>query len=245
MSQHPVAVPVSVVMPAYNEEGAIQTAVAAVQAHVLDRVPGAEVVVVDDGSRDRTGALVDAMAAADPRVRVLHTPNGGHGTALLRGLAAARGDYVFLIDGDNQIPLESFQQLWSLAQREDGPRPDGVFGVRLVRHDAHIRRVLTALIRWSLALMFAIRIRDANVPFKLVRRSTWLEARPYIPDGTLAPSLFLAVYMKCRRSTLEFVTVAHRDRVTGTVSIRRWKLIKFCARGFRQLLDLRRALRTL
>lgn len=230
-------------MPAYNEEDGIQAAVAAVQEHVLNRVPGAEVVVVNDGSRDRTGALLDAIAAADPRVRVLHTPNGGHGTALIRGLAEARGDFVFLIDSDTQIPLEFFQKLWTAVQRDDGPRRNGAFGVRRSRNDARIRRALTAFIGVSLILMFRIRIKDANVPFKLVRRSVWLEARPYIPDGTLAPSLFLAVYMKRRKSGIAFVDVAHGDRVTGTVSIRRWKLIKFCARGFRQLLDLRRALR--
>ena len=93
--------------------------------------------------------------------------------------------------------------------------------------------------------MFGVRIKDANVPYKLVRRTAWLDAKRYIPDGTLAPSLFLAVSMKRKQSDLAFVDVAHRDRVTGTVSIRRWKLIKFCARGFRQLLDLRRALRDL
>lgn len=237
--------PVSVIMPAYNEEGGIQTAVAAVQQQVLDRLPGAEVVVVNDGSRDATGALLDAIAAADSRVRVLHTPNGGHGTALMRGLADARGDYVFLIDSDNQIPLEGFQPLWAAVQNGAGPARDGAFGVRRVRHDAQFRRLLTVVIRWSLTLLFGVRIKDANVPFKLVRRSLWLAARPYIPDGTLAPSLFLAVYLKRTRADLGFVEVAHLDRVTGTVSIRRWKLIKFCARGFRQLLDFRRAIRDL
>jgi dolichol-phosphate mannosyltransferase len=238
-------VPISVIMPAYNEEGAIQAAVAAVQTHVLDRLSGAEVVVVDDGSRDRTGELLDALASADPRVRVLHTPNGGHGTALMGGLAAARGEFLFLIDGDNQIPLEAFEELWTVAQQDGGTPLDGVFGVRRVRHDARIRRALTVVIRWSLCLLFRVRITDANVPFKLVRRGVWLEARRYIPDRTLAPSLFLAVYMKRKGSRLEFVNVGHRDRVTGTVSIRRWKLIRFCARGFRQLLDFRRAIRDL
>ena len=127
------SVPVSVIMPAYNEADGIRTAVAAVQEHVLDRVPGAEVIVVNDGSRDRTGELLNEIAAADPRVRVLHTPNGGHGTALMRGLAEARGDYVFLIDGDNQIPLETFETLWTVAQNGAGPPRDGVFGVRYVR----------------------------------------------------------------------------------------------------------------
>lgn len=232
-------------MPAYNEEDGIRTAVAAVQAHVLDLVPGAEVVVVNDGSRDGTGSIADAIAAADPRVRVLHTPNGGHGTALMRGLESAQGDYVFLIDGDNQIPIESFQELWTVVQDGGGRGLDGVFGTRRARNDAYIRRALTAFIGWSLILLFRIRIKDANVPYKLVRRSVWLDARKYIPDGALAPSLFLAVYMKRANCDLAFVNVVHRDRIAGTVSIRRWKLIKFCARGFRQLLAFRRAIRDL
>jgi glycosyltransferase involved in cell wall biosynthesis len=194
----PAAIPVSVIMPAYNEEDGIQAAVAAVQEQVLDSVPGAEAVVVNDGSRDNTGAVLDAIAEADPRIRVLHTPNGGHGAALMRGLAAARGEFVFLIDADNQIPLESFQKMWAAVQSHDGPSPDGAYGIRRVRSDACIRRALTVFIGMSLVLLFRIRIKDANVPFKLVRRSVWLEARQYIPDGTLAPSLFLAVYMKRR-----------------------------------------------
>lgn len=229
-------------MPAYNEEDGIRTAVAAVQEHVLDLLPSAELIVVNDGSRDHTGPIVDAIAAADSRVRVLHTPNGGHGAALMRGLERARGDYVFLIDGDNQIPIERFQELWKLAQDGGERGLDGVFGTRRARNDAYIRHALTAFIGWSLILLFRIRIKDANVPFKLVRRSVWLDARKYIPDGTLAPSLFLAVYMKRLQSDLAFVNVEHRDRTAGTVSIRRWKLIKFCARGLRQLLAFRHAI---
>ncbi len=238
-----VHVPVSVIMPAYNEEAGIETAVAAVQEHVLDLVPGAELVVVNDGSRDRTGELVDAIVAADPRVRVLHTPNGGHGTALMRGLDAASGEYVFLVDGDNQIPIESFATLW--AKVHEGAGLDACFGIRRARNDARIRRALTAFIGGSLILMFRIRIKDANVPYKLIRRRVWLEAKRIIPPGTLAPSLFLAIYAKRAHCDLGFVNVAHRDRIAGEVSIRRWKLIKFCARGFRQLLDYRRALRDL
>ncbi len=237
------AVPLSVIMPAYNEADGIEIAVAAVQENVLSLVPNAEIVVVNDGSRDRTGEIADAIAAKDPRVRVLHTPNGGHGTALMRGIDAARGEFVFLIDGDNQIPLEFFPKLWTLIHA--GAGLEGVFGIRRARNDAYIRRALTAFIGFSLIMMFRIRIKDANVPYKLVRRRVWVEARKFIPDGTLAPSLFLSVYMKRKQCDLDFVNVAHRDRIAGEVSIKRWKLIKFCAKGLRQLLDLRVALRGL
>lgn len=232
------ATPLSVIMPAYNEEGGIRDAVAAVQAHVLAAHPGAELVVVNDGSRDSTGALLDAIAAADPRVRVVHKANGGHGPAIMSGLAEARGDFVFLIDSDDQIPMEAFASLW---REVEGGR-DGAFGVRRVRHDAEIRRVLTAVIRTSLWILFGVSLYDANVPYKLLRRSLWLEARPHIPEGTLAPSLFLAVFVMRRRHDIAFVDVPHKDRETGTVSIRRWKLVKFCGRAFRQLLEFRTSL---
>jgi glycosyltransferase involved in cell wall biosynthesis len=122
--------PLSVVMPAYNEEGAIEQAVEDVQTHVLAVVPGAELIVFDDGSRDRTPVLLDRIAAGDARVRVIHQPNGGHGRALVTGLEAATGDFVFLIDSDRQIPLDAFGPLWSVARRSDG-----AFGVRARRHD--------------------------------------------------------------------------------------------------------------
>ena len=232
--------PLSVVMPAYNEADGIREAVEAVQAHVLAAVPGSELVVVNDGSRDATGSILDALAGADPRIRVVHKANGGHGPAIIDGMAAARGDWLFLIDSDNQIPLEAFGALWGEAQRGR----DGVFGLRRVRRDARLRRLLTVVIRAALATLFGVWLYDANVPFKLVRRSVWERAQRIIPRDTLAPSLFLAVFMKRRNLSTAFVDVAHRDRETGTVSIKRWKLVKFCARAFRQLLVFRAALAT-
>lgn len=230
----------SVVMPAYNEEAVIRQAVVAVQAHVLRVIEGSELIVVDDGSRDTTGAILDEIAAADPAVRVVHKPNGGHGPAIMTGLEAARGDWCFLIDSDDQIPLDSFTALWFEGQRGR----DAVFGVRRVRHDARIRRVLTILIRGALGVLFGVSLYDANVPYKLVRREVWTAARRHIPDGTLAPSLFLAVFAKRSHYDLAFVDVPHKDRETGTVSIRRWKLVKFCWRAFRQLLQFRTSLST-
>ncbi|MEO7510798.1 MAG: glycosyltransferase family 2 protein [Gemmatimonadaceae bacterium] len=244
------AIRLSVVMPAYNEEEGIAVAVEAVQQQVLDRVNAAELVVVNDGSRDSTGALLDQMAARDSRIRVVHKANGGHGPALISGMAAARGEYIFLIDSDNQIPMEDFAALWQQvadANLADANLADGhlaAFGVRRIRHDATLRRLLTVLIRVSLFLLFGVRLYDANVPFKVFHRRLWDAARAHIPDDTLAPSLFFAIYTARRRERIAFVNVHHKDRETGTVSIKRWKLVRFCARAFRQLLDFRSSLRT-
>ena len=81
----------TIVMPAYNEEQGIAEAVAEVLREVVARVPGSELVVVDDGSRDATGRILDELARAEPALRVIHQPNGGHGRALRTGLDAAAG----------------------------------------------------------------------------------------------------------------------------------------------------------
>ncbi|MEQ1690365.1 MAG: glycosyltransferase family 2 protein [Gemmatimonas sp.] len=225
----------SVVMPAYNEEGAIEAATSEVREFVLDRIPGSELVVVNDGSRDQTGPILKRIADADPRVRVLHRANGGHGPALRAAIDAAHGDSFFLIDSDRQIPLSEFEPLWDAVRNGS----DAAFGVRSHRADHPARILLTRAIRSVLPVLFGVRVRDANVPFKLLKRHVWEAARSHIPEDTLAPSLFLSVFAVRRGFTITYVPVSHRDRETGVVSIRRWKLIKFCAQAFRQLLAFR------
>ena len=232
----PRLVPLSVVMPVYNEQDAIAAAVEDIQQSVLSRLPAAEVIVVNDGSRDRTGAILDGLAAREPRLRVIHQTNRGHGGALIAGLDAARGEYVFLIDSDRQIPLDDFDSSWSAI--ETGY--DAVFGVRRRRHDPAIRLCLSTLVKFAVQTLFGARLEDPNVPYKVVKRAIWEEARPLIPDDTLAPSLFLAIVARRRNRHIREVEVVHRERGSGEVSIRRFKLLTFCLRGLSQMLTLRR-----
>ena len=226
-------------MPVYNEEGAIVAAVDEVRKYVLSLVPESELVVVDDGSRDGTGRLLDAAAASDPRIKVIHQPNGGHGAALLTGLKAATGDHLFLIDSDRQIPLDEFKAAWSeiVAGR------DAVFGVRRRRYDPVLRLYLTRLVRHSVNMLFGINLHDANAPYKLFKRGIWTDVRECVPDGTLAPSLFLAIAAKSRGYDIREIDVTHKERDTGEVTLRKFKLLKFCARGFGQMLGLIRRVR--
>ena len=226
-------------MPVYNEEAAIVSAVDEVRDHVLALLPESELVVIDDGSRDATGRLLDQAAAADARIAVIHQANGGHGAALLTGLKAARGEYVFLIDSDRQIPLNNFKSAWAeiVAGR------DAVFGVRRRRYDPALRLYLSRLIHHSVNVIFRVRLSDANAPYKLFRRGIWNETRDCLPDGTLAPSMFLAIVAKRRGYNILEIDVTHKERDTGEVTLRHFKLLKFCARGLSQLLGLVRRVR--
>ena len=227
--------PLSVVMPAYNEEGAIEAATAEVREFVLDRIAGSELVVVNDGSRDNTGPILDRICANDPRIRVVHQVNGGHGPALRAAIEAANGELLLFLDSDRQIPLTEVEPLRAAIEKGN----DAAFGVRIQREDPTFRLWLTKVIRGALPLLFGVRITDANVPFKLIKRRLWEDARALIPADTLAPSLFLAVFAAKRGFKIAYVPVSHRERQTGVVSIRRFKLVKFCARAFMQLLTFR------
>jgi glycosyltransferase involved in cell wall biosynthesis len=226
-------------MPVYNEQDAIGLAIEEVQRHVLDLVAGSELIVVNDGSRDRTGPLLDAAAAADARVRVIHQANGGHGRALLRGLGQAAGEFIFLIDSDRQIPLDEFAVAWDTIIKGH----DAVFGVRRRRFDPAFRLYLSGLIRRSVNVLFRVKLYDPNVPYKLFRRAIWADARECVPDGTLAPSLFLAIVAKSRGYNIVERDVTHKERDTGEVSLRRMKLLTFCAKGLSQMIALRRRVR--
>lgn len=232
-------IPLTVVMPAYNEEGSIREAVDEVRREVLDRIPGAELLVINDGSKDRTGEILSEIADSAQKIRVINKTNAGHGPAIRTGLDCAQGEFVFLIDSDRQIAIEDFAPLWKAVQDKDG-----AFGVRLFRYDPTFRLILTKVVRCALALFLGVHLRDANVPFKIVRRSVWKQAESFIPNDTLAPSLFLAVFMKRNGYNVIERAIHHRERNTGEVSIRRWKLIKFCGRAFKQLISFRAQLHT-
>lgn len=237
-SKAPEKTSLCVIMPAYNEEESIVSAVADIQENILDRVSGAKLIVVNDGSKDKTGALLDRLASEDSRVHVHHQENGGHGAALVTGLSIADSEYILLVDSDRQIPLTSFSDFWNAIQQGY----DGAFGVRRVRHDPAVRIWLTRVIRVFVQQLFDIELFDGNVPYKLLKRSIWTDASRYIPEDTLAPSLFLAIYAKRKRHRIAEIEVSHRERDTGEVSIRRLKLLKFCARAFKQMLGFRQAI---
>lgn len=228
----------TVVMPAHNEEGAIASALDEVRRAVLDQIAGADCLVIDDGSTDATGAILDRIVATDPRLRVLHQANAGHGAALRSGMEQASGDWLFLLDSDRQIPTEAFAALWEARSGRDL-----VTGVRAQRHDPLIRAVLSRTIRIAIRVLFGVQLRDANAPFKLLRRTLWESARDAIPEGTLAPSLFLAIFARWNGFAVLEQDVPHRARQSGVGSLRFGRLARFCLRGFVQLLTFRERLR--
>lgn len=100
----------SVVVPTFNEEPRIASFIVRMREGLLDLVPSWEIVVADDGSQDRTRDVVTALAAGDPRIRLLALPHGGKGQAVSRGLLAARGAWRFMADADLAMPPDNLRR---------------------------------------------------------------------------------------------------------------------------------------
>jgi len=214
----------SAVMPVFNEVDGIKEAVEELRQAVLGLVPDSEFVVVDDGSTDGTG---DVLKEFDDRgeITLISQTNKGHGGALANGLNAARGQFLFLLDSDRQIPLEAFGLLWQVRSGRDA-----ILGVRQKRQDPRHRLILTRFVRFFLNTLFAVNLRDANAPFKMVKREVWTSASRGLDPEPLVPSLLLASYA-ARYCQISEVGVPHAPRLTGEVTLRKIKLIKFCLKA--------------
>ncbi|MEO7761702.1 MAG: glycosyltransferase family 2 protein [Casimicrobiaceae bacterium] len=236
-SDDPARPLLSVVMPAYNEADNIAAAIADIREHVFGVVARSELVVIDDGSRDETAAIVRELAAADPRIRLLTQANAGHGPALVRGLREARADRCLLLDSDRQIGLQDFGHTWKLA---DGH--DAVLGVRWKRCDPWHRLLLTKLLRAWLSALVGVHARDANVPYKLVRRDIAMRALAMMPAKPAIPSVLLTVFLHLREYRIAEQPVEHFARTAGQPSLRLARLTVFCRGALQELMQFHKAL---
>jgi glycosyltransferase involved in cell wall biosynthesis len=224
----------SIVLPCFDEVENVATAVAqahlAAAAHARDH----EIIVVDDGSTDGTGALADALAHADARLRVVtHEVNRGYGAALRSGFAATRGEWVLLTDGDLQFDLGELERFTGPAAGHDL-----VAGYRIDRADPPARRAAAhawnALVHHS----FGVALRDIDCAFKLMRGGP-LRALPLTSDGAMISTELLVRAQRAGWRIAE-VGVHHRPRTAGEPSGGDPRVV---LRAFREHRALRRALR--
>ena len=161
--------------PVHNEAANLGALVAEALEALPDLADRYEIVIVDDGSRDGTPALADALALAHPEVRAVHHPtNLGYGAALRTGLGAARYGFIAFTDGDRQFKVAHLGRL--IAGLEAAPatgrrRLDLVIGYRIKRADPMVRTVYANLYRLANRIFFGLSVRDVDCACKLFRRS--------------------------------------------------------------------------
>jgi dolichol-phosphate mannosyltransferase len=230
----------SIVMPAYNEEECIEDVVTLWTSFLTKTFPDktTKLIVINDGSKDNTKAILDKIAPSIPNLLVVHQPNGGHGNAVVNGYrkaVALESEYVFQTDSDDQFITEDVLKLW--AKRNES---NFILGHRQVRFDAPARLVITRILKTTLFLVYGTYIDDSNIPFRLIKGSYLKKLLDQLPNPEpFAPNIFLAVMARKAGQKLFNIPITHKERQTGTVSILRWKLIKVCIQSFKELLRFR------
>jgi len=180
----------SIFFPAYNDAGTIASLV--LVAHMAARAltDDHEVIVVEDGSPDHTGELLDEMARHFPWLKVVHHErNRGYGGALRSGFAAASKDLVFYTDGDAQYDPREMTRLWDAFS----PAVDFVNGYKISRNDPLHRVVIGRLYHWFVKLAFGLRLRDVDCDFRLLRRDVFDKVRLTRSSGVICVELMKKV----------------------------------------------------
>ncbi|MGH2451822.1 MAG: glycosyltransferase family 2 protein [Candidatus Limnocylindria bacterium] len=198
--------------PAYNEEEHVEAVVESA-LEVLPRFADPfDVVVVDDGSRDRTGEIADSLAAKHPEVRVIHhLKNRGYGGAVRSGLAAARRPFVFYTDGDRQFDLNDLGRLVAALEGADA-----VVGYRLKRRDPFRRLVIAWVYNGLIRMLFGGGWRDVDCAFKLFRTEVFSRVPlELVRSNGAFFSPELLIVLRAHGARVRQVGVPHYPRTLG------------------------------
>ena len=216
--------------PAHNEEANLEALVEESMAALPAIADKFEIIAVDDGSKDRTPAIADALAAAHPGVfRVVHHPvNLGYGAALRSGFDASRYGLIAFIDGDRQFKVADVARLTDRIQAADNP--DVVVGFRLKRADPPIRRWYARIYRMANRVFFGVRVRDIDCACKLFKRQALEPIR--VASGGAFFTAELLIKLRFEGRKIAEVGVPHYARTAGSPTGAKPKVVFRAMRDF-------------
>jgi len=227
-------VSISVFFPCYNEqENVSQTIEKALE--VLEKLNADfEIIIVDDGSADKTGQIADEIAGQDGRVKVVHHKhNLGYGAALQSGFMAAAKKLVFYTDGDGQFDINEMPPLLTLMEQYDI-----VSCYRLNRQDSIIRKINGWCWTKLVCLMFGLKILDIDCAFKLYKREIFDKIEMSSTGALIDAEILARAVRKGYRITQK--GVHHYPRTSGQQT---GASIRVILRAFKELFKLQSRIR--
>jgi len=199
----------SVILPAYNEEALIANTISIVMSTLSAWMRDFEVIVINDGSKDRTGEIVARLAAYDRRIRLINHPvNKGYGAALVTGFESVTKELTFFMDSDGQFDISDLVRFFPLIEEYSA-----VLGYRVDRQDTWMRKLNAWGWKKLVGFIFRVHARDIDCAFKLFRseffRTNRLETRGAMINAEILYKLARAGY------TYTEVGVQHLPRRAG------------------------------
>lgn len=229
------------IMPAYNEQETIREVVRDWYACLEQTGPESRLVVIDDGSTDRTLEVLKQEAEELPQLIVRHKENSGHGPTILTGYRFAireGADYIFQTDSDGQTNPKEFEFFW-----KNRIKYDLIIGSRDKRQDGFGRIVVTKVLRILILLTFHVWVKDANTPFRLMKASTLESEMKYVPREYFLANVLITVIYKKHRHRVCYIPISFGKRQGGVNSINMKKIVGVGFRAVGEFIKLNRIIR--
>lgn len=199
-----VAVALSVVIPAHDEESGLADVVRGIQAALEARAEPFEILVVDDGSTDRTGEIAAGLGVTVLR----HPERRGYGTALKTGIRAAAGERILICDGDGTYPADAIPALLALAESHDmvvGARTGTIVDTPL------LRRIAKGFLRRLASYLSESAIPDLNSGLRVFKKDAVTPYFPILPSGfSFTTTITLALL--CNGGSVAYVPINYYRR---------------------------------
>lgn len=226
-----------IVIPAYNESANIEECVKSwypvVEKH--NEEGKSKLVIINDGSKDNTFEILTDLAKDRPLLEPITKPNGGHGSTVLYGYRYAienGADFVFQTDSDGQTNPDEFEAFWQARTEYDA-----IIGNRVERGDGKDRKFVENTVCFLLRLIFGVKVKDANAPFRLMRTSLVNKYINKLPKDFNIPNIMFTTYFVYHKEKVKFIPITFKPRQGGTNSINIKKIIKI---GWKAVGDFRK-----
>lgn len=166
----------SVVIPCFNENPHIESILIDWLEELRYMNLSFELVIINDGSLDGTGRVLDRLRKENPEIRIIHQLNMGHPRACRRGYETARGRYILSISANGRFEPSDFTQLWGKKQGHEL-----ILGVRTHRLDGVMSRYFTRFLGGLAHRIFNLKLEEPAIPFRLFLRQPALRLLPLVP----------------------------------------------------------------
>ena len=223
---------ISVILPAFNEEKNIENTLSNTINYLNKTFSNFEIIVVDDGSTDKTFKVVEQIAVKYHNIILKkHEINRGYGQSLKTGFDTASKEFIFFMDSDGQFEISDLDKLTPHITDKNI-----VIGYRYQRADTNIRKLNTLLYHMYLRTIFKLKIKDADCAFKLFPREAYLKIRPIRSEGAFFSAEFLLKLTKEGYNLIE-IAVNHYPRLYGSpTGAKIGVILKMFAESFKMLL---------
>jgi glycosyltransferase involved in cell wall biosynthesis len=199
----------SVFFPAYNEEANVERMVDAFRSVLPHVAEDYEIIIVNDGSHDKTQEIADRLIKEDRRVRAVHhEKNQGYGAAVRSGINACTKEYLFFTDGDGQFDVSQLSDLVPLLSGYDG-----VIGFRLNRQDPWVRKLNAWAWNRLVRFLLGLKVRDIDCAFKLFHRKVFKDIELEYSGAMISTEMLVKI--KDKGFNLQEVGVLHSPRLAG------------------------------